>query len=241
MCTLILGFNVVAPQSMLLGANRDEDPSRPSEVPAPLGESPPIVGGRDLLAGGTWLAIRGRETAVAMLNRRGQPPAAPTRSRGLLTLDVAREPDPALAFERLVRECYAPFTLVVARPRHSWILAWDGERARLTEPGPGWHVLTHTELDDDAEPRAAWLKKSLEGFRPESREEAEKGVVARLARHDDPAVCLHEGPMKTVSSAVVWLAGGEARFVHAEGRPCVTRFEDFSQLLREIPQEAQSP
>lgn len=235
MCTLILAIDVVAPGSVMLGANRDEDPARASDPPARLQHVPPVVGGRDRLAGGTWLAIHGRDTAVAMLNRRGTADA-PSRSRGLLALDVAADPRPEIAFESLVRERYAPFTMVVAKPTRPWLLAWDGQRARMAEIAPGWHVLTHTELDDALEPRAAWLMRSLSALGKLSREAAEREIVARLSRHEDPAVCLHDGPVVTVSSAHVWLAKGEARFAHAEGRPCVTPYVDYSALLSEAAQ-----
>ena len=105
MCTLIIGYQALGPGSLAIGANRDEDPSRPSDPPMILRLDPRVVGGRDRLAGGTWLAIRERRAVIAMLNRRptirqappsdrSKPtspaaPPPPLRSRGLLTLDVA--------------------------------------------------------------------------------------------------------------------------------------------------------
>ena len=100
MCTLILGRDVLAPGTILLAANRDEDPSRPSDLPMVLRESPRLVGGRDRRAGGTWLAVREGRAVVALLNRPdrsgGPAPSAPAgpspqarRSRGALVLDVA--------------------------------------------------------------------------------------------------------------------------------------------------------
>jgi len=238
MCTLILGLEVVAPHTLLLGANRDEDPARPSDPPAVLSTDPPLAGGRDRVAGGTWLAVRGRDTVIAMLNRHGETPHPPTRSRGLLALDVARDPDPAFAFEQIVRHRFAPFTLVVARARSAWVLSWEGENARMVEPRPGWHVLTHSALDDTDEPRTAWLMASLADFHPTGREAAEAGVRERLARHEAPAVCLHDGRMATVSAALVWLADREARYLHAEGRPCETPFKDYSALLADVREES---
>ena len=240
MCTLILGIGILGAETLVLGANRDEDPARPSDVPARLVETPPVVGGRDRVAGGTWLAVRGREAAIAMLNRRGRAGPAPTRSRGLLALDVARELDPAAAFDELVRQRLAPFTLVVAARKRTWLLAWDGERARMIEPAAGWHVLTHTELDDPEEPRAAWLLKSLAAFAPKSAGEARQGVIERLQRHESPAVCLHEGPVRTVSAAWIELAERGARYEHAEGPPCTTPFTDYTSLLVADPVAAEN-
>ena len=98
MCTLIAGLGILGPGTLLIGANRDESPGRPSAGPARLRERPMVVGGRDLVAGGTWLAVREGRFVAALLNRR--PPAAvsggdggdgsdPMRSRGLLCLDAA--------------------------------------------------------------------------------------------------------------------------------------------------------
>ncbi|HEV2105058.1 MAG TPA: NRDE family protein, partial [Candidatus Eisenbacteria bacterium] len=58
MCTLILGRDVRGADTVVIAANRDEAPDRPSEPPRVLHGSPRVVGGRDARAGGTWLAVR---------------------------------------------------------------------------------------------------------------------------------------------------------------------------------------
>jgi hypothetical protein len=98
-CTLIVGIGIVGPGTLVVGANRDESPGRPASSPGLLRERPVVVGGRDLVAGGTWLAIREGRFVTALLNRRpvsGGPgvtgdPNDPSayRSRGLLCLDAA--------------------------------------------------------------------------------------------------------------------------------------------------------
>lgn len=267
MCTLILGVDVLGPRTVLLAANRDEDPARPSDPPQVLSERPRVVGGRDRQAGGTWLALRGPHAAVAMLNRRSRRRSAPSplaadarqeeasmiataparRSRGLLALEAAAAeptggsiPHAILARAEVLTGVapYAPFSLVVASPDGCWLLALDGTGpARSTPIGPGWHVLTHEDLDDPREPRAAWLGRALAAFAPGSRAEAEVGLTALLRLHaresrpGSPAVCIHAGRMRTVSSALVWLAAGEAAYAHAEGRPCTQPFEDLAHLL----------
>ena len=65
MCTLLLGLDTVARGSVILAANRDEDPARPSAPPGLLRERPRVAGGPDGLTGGTWLAGRGPRAAVA--------------------------------------------------------------------------------------------------------------------------------------------------------------------------------
>src|SRR5262245_47775006 len=129
MCTLILGFDTVARGSVIVAANRDEDPARFSATFAVLREEPRVVGGRDLLKGGTWLAIRERRAAVAMLNRRPDSDLGPgRRSRGLLALEVAAAgdggPDAALRTARAAARSgdFAPFSLIFAAPEGCWLL-----------------------------------------------------------------------------------------------------------------------
>src|SRR5262249_42037236 len=92
MCTLIVGREVLGPETLIVGANRDEQPDRPTAPPLVPSTTPRVVGGRDRRAGGTWLAIRDGRAVVALLNRRGARPENPEglRSRGLLALDTAK-------------------------------------------------------------------------------------------------------------------------------------------------------
>ena len=277
MCTLILGIEVLGPRTVLLAANRDEDPARPADPPLVLRGRPLVAGGRDRQAGGTWLALRGSHAAVAMLNRRPRgasrsepgpagpavpgstvPPAGAPRSRGLLALDAAAAeaagdeiPGAVLARAEALASVgagppgetvYALFSLVVASPAGCWLLTNDGATPPHTRPiGPGWHVLTHEELDDPREPRSAWLVRELAGWAPASRAATEARLTALLKLHADeatpgsPAVCIHAGRMRTVSSALVWLAPGEAAYSHAEGPPCTASFVDYTSLLARGP------
>jgi hypothetical protein len=263
MCTLIIGQNVLAPNTVILAGNRDENPARPSRGPDVLRAEPRLAGGADTVAGGTWMAIRERGAAVAMLNRwSGEAPAPPAkglRSRGQLTLDLAAAgavgapaesaelPAPgraigaaslsasarAVADASLTTAAYAPFSAVFASPSGSWVLAHRGNGAphEITPIAPGWHVLTHRELDDSDEPRAAHLMRVLGDWRPGNVDAARARLIELLASHDPPRACIHEGRMVTVSSFVVWLAAAEARYHHLDGRPCEHAPLDFSHLL----------
>jgi len=242
MCTLIIGRKVLGPGTVLLGANRDERPERPTDPPGVLSAEPYVVGGRDAEAGGTWLAVREGRAAVAILNRR-EPPGAKTararRSRGLLAIDVATAPDARIRAREAVAESdYAPFSLVYASPEAVWLLAFGVDRVpRMSDIDGGWHVLTHTDLDDEGEPRTKRLLGDLAGFQPSSLEEALQRLGDLLRSHGDerdhpaPPVCLHDGVMRTVSSSLVFLAPDRARYLHAPGRPCEHRYQDLSGLL----------
>jgi hypothetical protein len=167
-----------------------------------------------------------------LLNRRPLPGAPlPARSRGLLVIDVARAADPlATARAEAASGRYGPCTLVHAAPATCWWLAIAGDGAvRTGEIAPGWHAITHAELDDTSEPRTAWLVGQLAGLRAGAAAPALERFASLLAHHGDatsPPVCLHEGRMQTVSAALIALSPLHVVYRHAEGRPCTQPFVD---------------
>src|SRR5207253_8524742 len=142
---------------------------------AVLVERPRVVGGRDLVSGGTWLAVREGEFVSALMNRRPAPGDTrdPTRvrSRGLLCLDVAAADgadshlDAALRLVR--RDSFAPCTLVgVGLDGEAWALEAGADEPRVHAIAPGSHVTTHQDVDDVAEPRTRWILEDIAETRP---------------------------------------------------------------------------
>lgn len=248
MCTLILGLGILGPGSLLLGANRDESPQRPSAEPQVLVEAPRVVGGRDLVSRGTWLAIRDARFVTALMNRR--PVAGDTRdpatlrSRGLLCLDVASSGQGATGTEsfldaalRLVGAAsYGPCTLVgVGIDGEAWTLEAGAAEPKVRAIARGWHVITHQDVDDPSEPRTRWILDDISEKRPGSVDEAFDVMTGYLRSHGEggrPAVCLHRDVFPTISSSLIALGvGTESRYRHAAGRPCVTPYRDYTSLL----------
>ncbi len=259
MCTVIIGLQILGPHTVVLGANRDESPDRPSAGPGVLIEHPRVVGGRDLLSGGTWLAVREARFISALMNRRPLAGAsvdpASFRSRGLLCLDVARARVPLhapaaidpgtgeahpprldAALRMLAADRYAHCTLLGVDTEGAWAIhSGHGASPEVASIDAGWHVITHQDLDDRAEPRTARLLERLEGARPASVEAAFTLLGDLLRGHGengDPPVCLHRDRFPTVSSSLLALGAiDRPRYLHAAGPPCVTPYEDFSTLL----------
>jgi transport and Golgi organization protein 2 len=258
-CTVIVGLEVLGPGTLLFGANRDESPDRPTAGPGILVERPRVVGGRDLLSGGTWLAVREGRFVSALMNRRPIPgdarDPATLRSRGLLCLDAAAQGPPLDApsaidpgtgearpprldasLSLLRAASYAHCTLVGVGLDTGWAIhAGHAGEPEVAWIGPGWHVIAHQELDDPDEPRTKMLLKRLDGARPGSADEAFALLGSLLRLHGEggePPVCLHRERFPTVSSSLLALgAVGAPRYHHAPGPPCVTAYEDQSRLL----------
>src|SRR5574343_85288 len=87
MCLLVVGWRVHPDYPLVVAANRDEFYARPSATLARWPESPEIIGGRDLEAGGTWLGITESGRFAGVTNVREPGMAKGERSRGALTRD----------------------------------------------------------------------------------------------------------------------------------------------------------
>ncbi|RTR07207.1 NRDE family protein [Halomonas nitroreducens] len=135
-----------------LVANRDEFHARPSAALAPWDDAPGIVGGRDLEAGGTWLAVHRRGRIAAVTNVRdpglGVPSDAP--SRGALVREALQCPDLPTWLARLAdgeARAYAGFNLLVGDGRRLWHLHRGRDRVVLSRVSTGLHGLSNADLD----------------------------------------------------------------------------------------------
>lgn len=155
MCTVVLSIGA---GGVFVAANRDEMASRPWEAPGEYW--PGICGGRDTLAGGTWLALNRAGVMAAVLNREGTlGPEAGKRSRGELPLLALRHDSAAVAaaaMAALDAGAYRPFNLVLADAQGAFLLRGLGEgRPAPLALAPGIHMVTAGEADDETRPRIA--------------------------------------------------------------------------------------
>ncbi len=138
---------------VILAANRDEFYARPATPPVAL--APGIVGGRDLISGGTWLALRTDGAFAAVTNQRSFGARDPARrTRGELPLALlagaARElPRIAAAIDAAA---YSAANLIFGSADAIWVAYLrpdDGPRGtvEVVALGPGLHVLANDRLE----------------------------------------------------------------------------------------------
>jgi hypothetical protein len=145
MCTAVISFDPSAPVPVLVAGIRDEILDRPWLPPAAhWPDHPGLIGGRDLRAGGTWLAADPAVPRVAcVLNGRGRPAPEDVRvSRGVLPLWAAEEGklgdvDP---------ETFDPFHLICAEPAGVVLWSWDGSDLLQRDLGPGLHLVVNSGI-----------------------------------------------------------------------------------------------
>lgn len=238
MCTLVVAVSVWGSAPLVVAANRDEHLARPAAPPHrwQRGDEPMIFAPRDLLAGGTWLGVRGA-MFVGITNRitTAEAPAG-VRSRGELVLDALAAQSVEAAAERIAGlpvVMHRPFHLVIADRRATHLVWNDGAQNHHEVLAAGVHVITERSLEAAANERDVLLRRRLD----ERRWEAEPGIDqwrALLSEHaavtlEGPCVHADERGYGTRSSTVVRLpAEGGMGFWHADGRPCVTPYADLS-------------
>jgi uncharacterized protein with NRDE domain len=140
MCLLVIAWRVHPRYRLLLAANRDEFHDRPA-LPLARWDAPPdVVGGRDVQAGGTWLAVDTEHRLGVVTNYRElarQRRSAPSRG-GLIPayLGSATAPKSFLDSIELDAAGYAGFNLLLADRESLWYASNRADRfARELEPG----------------------------------------------------------------------------------------------------------
>ncbi len=110
MCLLVFAWNLHPRYRLIFAGNRDEFHDRPAAPMAWWDDHPHILGGRDLQAGGTWLAVsrRGRFGVVTNFRDMQRPlPGAPSRGH-LITGYLVGESD-GDAFTKEIQATAATF------------------------------------------------------------------------------------------------------------------------------------
>jgi uncharacterized protein with NRDE domain len=237
MCTVVLLVRPGHDWPLLLGANRDEMADRPWDPPGPhWPDRPEVIGGRDRLAGGSWLGLNHHGVVACVLNRRHTlGPDPDKRSRGELVLealDHADAVDAAGALADLAPTSYRGFNLVVADNRDAYWVRNEAGRITVAELPPGLSMLTAVDRNDRTHPRVARHLPRFEAALPPDPAAGDWTAWAEILatpagpEPEDAMTILpaRPGGFATVSSALIALPARPSRqirpvFRFAAGRP----------------------
>ncbi len=173
MCTVMIRFQPSGEWPVLLAAVRDEFMQRAWDAPAAhWPDLPHVIGGRDRVAGGTWMAVRAADegAVAALLNgvRRGAPADGSVRpTRGTLVLAALSGVDfdetrvPGIADDAELAR-YDGFHLVHADAGAVRVWSWDGDRLAFRSLSPGDHIIVNLGADEDADPLVPYFRPVLE-------------------------------------------------------------------------------
>ena len=148
MCLIAFAWRAHPRWRLLLVGNRDEMHARPS-APLARWSDLPIIGGRDLQAGGTWLGVTDGGRCCVVTNVRD--PADPQQgvSRGMLATDyLVGDADAATHAAALQRSAaaYRPFNLLTF-DRHDGFYLGNRPQPRAQTVTPGVHGLSNADFN----------------------------------------------------------------------------------------------
>lgn len=149
MCLILMAWQSHPIYPLVIAANRDEFYHRPTEPVHWWEGTEPILAGRDLLSGGTWMGVDEHRRFTAVTNFRDGVPEAAPRTRGALPVDFLRSAlRPQQAAEDAVADGaeFGGFNLLVADREEMWWASNSGagHAERVT---PGVHGLSNAALD----------------------------------------------------------------------------------------------
>jgi uncharacterized protein with NRDE domain len=254
MCLLVVLARPDHELPLVVAANRDEFLDRPTTPMAVLrAASPRIMGGRDELAGGTWLAINEAGVVAGLTNQPGPAGKDPTkRSRGELPLALAAHVSAAAAVEALAATCqpcdYNAAWLLVGDREALFAVDLTGGDSPTIEPlPPGLHILENRPFGAPS-PKVDHVRSLLADVEDLSGDVLVKRLGAALQDHHVPAAalageriapgelpaaisaaCVHGDRYGTRWSGLVTVPRhreGPSRFQYTDGPSCRNSFMD---------------
>ncbi|RLA05091.1 MAG: hypothetical protein DRQ60_10010 [Gammaproteobacteria bacterium] len=152
MCLILFSWQQSAAHPLILAANRDERYDRPTRGLHNWQQPHGIIGGRDLQAGGSWLAANQQGRFAAVTNVRDPRLVSDdARSRGSLITDYLTSDlssDEWLGELRERRDDYAGFNLLVGDLRLSQLTCYSNLTDQLDKLSPGTYGLSNGSLDE---------------------------------------------------------------------------------------------
>lgn len=147
MCLVVFAWKVHPEYRLVVAANRDEFHQRPARELHWWPDYPDLLAGRDLQAGGSWLAVSKPGRFATVTNYREQLSQRPgLRSRGEIVSNFVSGNAPVETFvASLAGDNYAGFSLLAADREELWYVSNQGDTAlRLS---PGVYGLSNATLD----------------------------------------------------------------------------------------------
>jgi uncharacterized protein with NRDE domain len=226
MCLALLALNAHPQFALVIAANRDEHHARPAAPAAWWKEG--WLAGRDLSAGGSWLAVR-RDGRYALLTNIREPerrdPAAPSRG-ALVTRVVADVVAPAASLASVLADgaAYNGFNLIAGDTASShWISNRTSAVLALTS---GIHGISNAALDTPW-PKVVRSTSALRAWCERSGDDVET-LFAVLSDRTRAA----DGDLPATGVAIEWERRLSASFIVAEESGYGTRCSTIVVLGR---------
>ena len=188
MCLIFISLNNHPTYQLIVAANRDEFYSRQTAPASYWEDHPDILGGRDLEAMGTWMAMTKSGKIAMVTNYRDPKNINPkASSRGKLVSDYLIQPVSPEAYLKALEphgKEYNGFNLVVGYPNELFYYSNYGSAATTIKNG--FHGLSNHLLDTPW-PKVQRVKKKFESLLKAAKVEPEVLLEALYDEQRAPA------------------------------------------------------
>ena len=253
MCSVLLSYLSHPSWAWQIAANRDEWLHRESLAPQIWPTVPRIVGGRDLVAGGTWFAVQPNNALFAALTSQHHSDnrdQTGLQSRGLLIpkiLSFGTAKEAALSLPQWYADrAFNPSCLLFGDSEDLCYAEGQGTTISVRALPPGHYVLCNQSLDIPPNHKMLRLKSYL-------TEVTEAGanlwstlmqdVLRRTEQTSEIEMSRHQRAISALNvrtehygtrSSLIATCTVDRRFEYlaTEGNPSDSPFVDFSDLLR---------
>ena len=216
MCLIVLAWRAHPRFPLIVAANRDEFHARKAAPAAFWRDQPQILGGRDLQAMGTWMAVNRAGRFAAVTNYRGarEPTAAESRGAlvtGFLTNDASPATYMADVASRAAK--YSGFNLLTCDRQELWWMSnRDGSPRRLE---PGYYALGNLLLDSpEVQPYKQRMSEASPAVEPLFRTLASAKIINPEYGTRCSTVLLDDGSQVRYSERSFSPDGAEGETVH---------------------------
>jgi len=246
MCTLILLYRLLEDYPVLALHNRYMGRDTVEEPPRRIGD---VVCPVDVSSGGTWIGFNSSGLLLAVTNQETQTLDKPSRSRGLLALDIlggcgtADEAKDVL-LDPANRKPYRTGNFAAVDARKAYHVIWD-TGTHLFSVTPGAYVMSTITLVPEimwsdrsrriyeaSDRRVRRVHQLLDGYRPGNVDEAICKLMSVSADHhhgrSDSSICFHHPEHRQTSSTIIAL-GEKPRVLYCPGNHCENPYTDYSQ------------
>jgi uncharacterized protein with NRDE domain len=183
MCLLVIAWQVHPHYRLVVAANRDEFHERPTAAMAKWLPPDDIIAGRDLRAGGTWLAMdRARRFGIVTNFRELQRPVLDRPSRGNLIPDYLRNEKGAEGYLQELEPNaggYSGFNLLLTDSGSLWYASNRADQFARRLP-PGIYGLSNEFLDTPW-PKLQRVRRRFDPLMTQAGEVSKDALFAILA------------------------------------------------------------
>ncbi|MDC8831208.1 NRDE family protein [Alteromonas gilva] len=149
MCIVFIALQQHPDYPLIIAANRDEFYARPTQSSHFWPQSPTILAGKDLKAGGSWMGITRSGDIAALTNIRDPSREQPSAgSRGALVADFLTRPRAISDYCRHLRKTvnqYNGYNLLFGN--YQQLAVFNSHTQSLQQLAPGFHGLSNARLN----------------------------------------------------------------------------------------------